>query len=175
MVEDGSGASVGRAGGVRPRVDGARCVPERRHEDLIYRRSRPIIVSVQPNGWKLLLAVALIASIVLGVRCSAPRQAVPRGDLHRLVLSGLSLYAVGGLAALVHRQTLARLVFAAGIATCALAVWLARGTDSEDPPDDEELADEPPPPDPDGIPKLEWEQFECAFRDYAEREPAGSA
>lgn len=131
---------------------------------------------VEPNAWRLLLAVALLLAIVLSVCWAAPERAVPRSDLHRLVLSGLGLYAVGGLASLDHRQTLAGLVFAAGIVTCALAVWLSRGTDSEDPPHDEEPADEPPPAGgPDGLPELEWDHFERAFRAYVDREPAGTA
>jgi hypothetical protein len=142
---------------------------------LIYRRPRSIIALVEPNAWKLLLVVALLAAIALSMCWAAPRSAVPRGDLHRVVLSGLSLYAVGGLAALAHRVTLAGLVFAAGIMTCALAVWLSRGTDSGDPPDDEKPVDEPPPPDPDGLHELDWEQFERAFRAYSEREPSGTA
>jgi hypothetical protein len=122
---------------------------------------------VEPNSWKLLLAVALLVAIVVSVCWAAPQRAVPRRDLHRLVLSGLSLYAAGGLAALARRETLAGLVFAAGIFTCALAVWLSRGTDSEDPPPEEEPADQPPPPGPDGLPKLDWDEFERAFRTYA--------
>jgi hypothetical protein len=132
-------------------------------------------MATSPNAWMLLLAVGLVLAIVLSVCWTAPSRAVPRGDLHLLVLSGLSLYVVGGFAALAHRETLAGLVFAAGIITCALAVWLSRGTDSEDPPDEEEPADEPPPPDPGDPPELDWDQFERAFRTYAEREPAGTA
>jgi hypothetical protein len=130
---------------------------------------------VEPNAWKLLLAVALLLAIALSVCWSAPQHAVPRSDLHRLVLSGLGLYAVGGFASLAHRQTLAGLVFAAGIITCALAVWLSRGTDSEDPPHDQEPADQPPPAGPDGLPEFEWDRFERAFRAYADRERAGNA
>ena len=126
---------------------------------------------VEPNAWKLLLSVALLLAIAVSVCWAAPEHPVPRRDLHRLVLSGLTLYAVGGLAALAHRETLAGLVFAAGIFTCALAVWLSRGADSEDPPPDDEPADEPPPPGPrDGVPKLDWDAFERAFRAYAERD-----
>lgn len=130
---------------------------------------------VEPIDWRLLLAVALVMVIVLSMLWAAPRHAVARSDLHRLVLSGLSLYAVGGLAVLAHRVTLAGLVFAAGIITCALAVWLSRGTDAQDPPEGEELADEPPPSGPDGLPELDWDQFERAFRAYAAREWAGTA
>jgi len=132
-------------------------------------------MAISPNAWKLLLATGLVLAIVLSVCWAAPPRAVPRGDLHRLVLSGLSLYVVGGIAALAHRETLAGLVFAAGIITCALAVWLSRGIDSEDPPDDGRPADEPPPPDPDRLPGLgwdDWDDFERAFRAYAERESA---
>jgi hypothetical protein len=130
---------------------------------------------VEPNAWKLLLAVALLLAIVVSVCWAAPQHAVARRDLNRLVLSGLTLYAVGGLAALAHREKLAGLVFAAGIFTCALAVWLSRGTDSEDPPPEDEPAGEPPPPGPGGVPELDWDAFERAFRVYAERNPTPPA
>jgi hypothetical protein len=107
---------------------------------------------------------------------SAPRRKVPRSDLHQLALAGLCLYLVGGFALFLHHQDLAGLVFAAGIVTCALAVWLSRGVDSEGPPpDDEEPADEPTPPDPDGLHELDWDEFERAFQAYAARDRAGTA
>ena len=131
---------------------------------------------VEANEWRLLLAVVLVLVIVLSVCSSAPRRVVPRRELHRLVLSGLALYAIGGVAALAHRATLAGLVFAAGIFTCALTVWLSRGPDSEDPPGHDEPSDEPPPsPGPDGLPHLDWDEFERAFRAYAARDRAGTA
>jgi hypothetical protein len=67
---------------------------------------------------------------------------------------------------------LAAMVYAAGITICALAAWLSRGSDSEDPPRGEEPFDEQPPPEPDGLPDLDWESFERQFRSYSEREPA---
>lgn len=134
-----------------------------------------LLMVVESDAWKFLLAVALLLAIVLSVCWAAPQRAVARGDLFRLVFSGVVLYAVGGLASLAHRQTLAGLVFAAGIVTCALAVWLSRGTDSEDPPDDGKPADPPPPAGPDGLRELNWDNFERAFRAYADREPAGTA
>ncbi|MEA2197502.1 MAG: hypothetical protein QOJ25_1553 [Solirubrobacteraceae bacterium] len=130
---------------------------------------------VELNAWRLLLAVALVMAIVLSICWAAPERAVPRTDLHRLILTGLGLYSVGGVAALTHHQTLAALVFAAGIFICALAVWLSRGTDSEDPPEGKEPADQPPPPGPDGLPLLDWDDFERAFRAYAARERVETA
>jgi hypothetical protein len=132
------------------------------------------------NAWKLVLAVALLVAIFFSAYATAPRRAVPGADLRRLVLSALALYGVGAIASLSHHAMLAALVYAAGIAVCALAVWLSRGTDSEDPPSDgEEPGDERPPPEPDGLPELhlDWGEFERAFRAYAdgERPPAGVA
>jgi hypothetical protein len=130
---------------------------------------------VETNVVKLLLLVGLLAAIVMSLCWTAPRRAVPRSDLHGLALLGVCFYAVGGFALFVHRETLAGLVFAAGIVTCALAVWLSRGVDSGGPPpDDEEPADDPPPTGPDKIPTLDWENFERAFRDYATRDRAGT-
>jgi hypothetical protein len=133
---------------------------------------------VETNAWKLLLLVGLMVTIVMSVAWSAPRRAVPRRDIHGLAFSGLCLYAVGAFALVVHRHTLAGLVFAAGIVNCALAVWLSRGVDSEDPPPDDggdEPVDEPSPPGPDGMPEVDWDDFERAFHAYAARDRAGKA
>ena len=130
---------------------------------------------VQPSdAWKLVLAVLLGAGILISVYAHAPRRAVAGSDLRRLVLSALSLYAVGGVASLTHHPVLAGFVYAAGIIVCALAAWLSRGTDSEDPPGGEEPVDEQPPPEPDGLPTFDWASFERDFRAYSERrrEPA---
>ena len=131
---------------------------------------------VETNVWKVLLLVGLLTAIVMSLCWAAPRRAVARSELHGLAFAGLCLYAVGGVALAVHHQALASLGFAGGIVICALAVWLSRGVDSEDPPPDEEHPiDEPPPPGPDGVPRLDWDEFERAFRDYAARERAGTA
>jgi uncharacterized membrane protein YfcA len=130
---------------------------------------------VQPSeAWKLVLAVMLGAGILISVYAHAPRRAVAGSDLRRLVLSALSLYAVGGVASLTHHPVLAGIVYAAGIIVCALAAWLSRGTDSEDPPGGEEPVDEQPPPEPDGLPTFDWASFERDFRAHSERqrEPA---
>jgi hypothetical protein len=124
-------------------------------------------------AWKLVLALALMAAIFVSLYARAPQHAVPGSDLRRLVVSALGLYAVGGLASLTHHRLLAALVYSAGIVVCALAAWLSRGSDSEDPPDDDDPVDEQPPPEPDGLPRFDWDLFEREFRTYSEREPAG--
>ena len=129
------------------------------------------------DAWKVVLAILLGGGIVLSAFAHAPRRAVPGSDLRRLVLSAVGLYAVGGVASLTRHPMLAGLVYAAGIIVCALAAWLSRGTDSDDPPSDgEDPADEQPPPEPDGVPRFDWGAFERQFRAYARgrREPAGS-
>lgn len=128
------------------------------------------------DAWKLVLAIALAGAIFVSLYARAPRRAIPGGELRRLVISALGLYGVGGLASATHHPMLAALVYAAGIAVCALAAWLSRGSDSEDPPDGEEPVDEQPPPEPDGLPTFDWTAFEQEFRAYADRsgrEPAG--
>jgi hypothetical protein len=124
---------------------------------------------------KLVLAITLAGAILVSACASAPRRAVPKSDLRRLVLSAIGLYAIGGVASLTHHHALAGILYAAGIMTCALAAWLSRGTDSEDPPRGDEPADERPPPEPDGLPELDWAEFERAFRAYSARgrKPAG--
>ena len=68
---------------------------------------------------------------------------------------------------------LAGLVYATGIAVCALAAWLSRGSDSEDPPGGQDPVDEQPPPEPDGL-GFDWAAFEWDFRSFVDRqrEPA---
>jgi hypothetical protein len=126
-------------------------------------------------AWKVVLAIALAAAIFVSLYARAPRRAIPGYELRRLVISALGLYAVGGLASVTNHPMLAALVYAAGIAVCALAAWLSRGSDSEDPPDGKEPVDEQPPPEPDGVPRFDWEAFEHDFRAYADRPPAGAS
>jgi hypothetical protein len=122
-------------------------------------------------AWKLVLSVALAAAIFISLYARAPQRAIPGADLRRLVFSALGLYAIGAFASISHHPILAALVYAAGIGVCALAAWLSRGSDSEDPPDDEDPVDEQPPPEPDGLPAFDWDSFERDFRTYSEREP----
>ena len=126
------------------------------------------------DAWKLVIAVLLGAAIFLSACAHAPRRSVPSSDLRRLVLSSLALYAVGGYASLTHHNVLAGLLYATGIGICAFAVWLSRGSDSEDPPGGgDEPQDEQPPPGPDGIPRFDWAAFEREFHAYSQRERAG--
>jgi uncharacterized membrane protein YfcA len=125
-------------------------------------------------AWKLVLAITLAGAIGVSAFAHAPRRSVAGSELKRLVAAALALYGVGGIASLTHHSALAGIVYAAGIVTCALAVWLSRGSDSEDPPRGDEPVDEHPPPEPDGMPPLDWAEFERSFRAYAEgrrREP----
>jgi hypothetical protein len=120
------------------------------------------------DAWKLVLAIVLGVAILVSAYARAPRRAVPSADLRRLVCSALTLYGVGALASLSHHGVLAGIVYAIGIAICALAAWLSRGQDSGGgPPDDEDPVDEQPPPEPDGIPWFDWPAFERDFRAYA--------
>jgi hypothetical protein len=123
------------------------------------------------DSWKLVLAIVLGVAIFASAYVRAPRRAASRGELGQLVLCALGLYAIGGLASLTRHEALAGMVYAAGIATCAFAAWLSRGTDSDDPPGGgDDPADEQPPPDPDGVTGFDWDEFERAFRSYADRE-----
>lgn len=127
--------------------------------------------------WKLALAVALVAAIVVSVSARAPTKPVQRAELRWLLTAALGLYAVGLLALAEHRSEISVLVFAAGIATSALAAWLSRGSDAGGglPPDDAPV-DEQPPPDPDGAPEFDWAQFERELFAYANRarDPVGT-
>src|ERR1700759_4141078 len=125
-----------------------------------------------PTGaWKMAFAMVLVAVIATSALARAPRRAAAPEELRRLVVCALGLYAIGGLATLTHHSALASIVYATGISVAALAAWLSRGRDQEDPPDDggSEPVDEQPPPGPDGVPWWDWERFERDFRDYAQR------
>jgi hypothetical protein len=120
--------------------------------------------------WKLALAIILLGAVAASACVRAPRRSVPFSELRRLVVCALSLYVIGGVASLTHHPALAGLVYGAGIATAALAAWLSRGRDPDDPPDGDEPVLAPPPSDPDGLPRFDWQRFEREFRDYARRD-----
>jgi hypothetical protein len=133
-------------------------------------------------AWKLVLVLVLVAGILLSACARAPRRPLPRAELRRLVLAALTLYGVGVFASLTHHAMLAGVVYVSGIAACALAAWLSRGSEPEDPPPgggDDPPDDGPPPDDPDldGAPAFDWTAFERQFRAYANRprEPAAPA
>src|SRR5581483_7516474 len=123
------------------------------------------MVIAPQQAWKLVLAVVLLAAIFLSACAHAPKQPIARRELRQLVVSALGLYAVGVLASVTHHGQLAGIVYAAGIIVCALAVWLSRGIEPDD-----------PPAGPDDLTAYEWAEFERKFRDYSERqrrEPVG--
>ncbi len=129
-------------------------------------------------AWKLVLVLVLVGGIMLSAFARAPRRPLPRTDLRRLVFAALSLYAVGVFASLTHHSVVAGVVYVSGIAACALAAWLSRGSDSEDPPDggEDPIEPVPPPDEPDGLPLFDWATFERQFRSYSShrRDPAGA-
>ncbi|MFL5865363.1 MAG: hypothetical protein ACJ780_32115 [Solirubrobacteraceae bacterium] len=119
-------------------------------------------------GWKLALALILVIAIATSACARAPRRSADPAELRRLVICALGLYAIGGLATLTHHPVLAGLVYATGISVAALAAWLSRGRDQEDPPGGgSDPGDEHPPPGPDGLAPWDWDRFERDFRDYA--------
>jgi hypothetical protein len=129
-----------------------------------------VIVLSPSFAWKLVLAVVLGAAIIASAYARAPRRSFPGGDLRRLVVLALLLYAIGMLASLNRKDALAAVLYATGIVVSALAAWLSRGSDSGGgPPPGDEPADEQPPPDPDGVPRFDWAAFERDFRAYDRR------
>src|ERR1700760_3444258 len=120
------------------------------------------------DAWKLALALVLGGAILLSLLARAPRQSLPEGQLQRLILSAIMLYAVGAFAWLTHHRVLAAVVCAGGTGVAALAAWLSRGATPEDPPSPpEEPGDPEPPATPDGQPTFDWAAFEEQFRTYA--------
>ncbi len=119
-----------------------------------------------------MLVFVLVGAILVSACARAPRRPLPPVELRRLVLAALTLYGVGVFASLTHHPLLAGVVYVSGIAACALAAWLSRGIDPEDPPDDggqDPPNEGPPPDDPDGVPAFDWALFERQFRAYADR------
>jgi hypothetical protein len=127
------------------------------------------------HAWKLVVAIVLGVVILLSAFARAPRKAVPKSELRRLVVAAILLYAVGAAASLTGHTVLAAVVYAGGISVCALAAWLSRGSDSDWPPGWDVPEEERPPPDPDALPAFDWQAFEREFREYASRQPAGAA
>jgi hypothetical protein len=120
--------------------------------------------------WKFGLAALLAALIIASAAVRAPRKPAAPTDLRWLLLGALTLYAVGLVALLEHLSETSVLLFAAGIATSALATWLARGADhGGGPPRGDEPVDKHPPPDPDGLPPFDWAAFDREFRAYVDR------
>ncbi len=123
------------------------------------------------DSWKVVLAVVLATTIVASAYAPAPRRRARRSELWRLAASALMLYAIGVLALLRERSAIAAAAYAAGIAMCAYAGWRARGTDADDDSGGggSDPTEGPPPPGPDGVPRIDWNDFERAFYAYAER------
>lgn len=121
--------------------------------------------------WKLALGLALAGTIFLSVFVRPPRRSFPSEDLRGMVLGAVTLYLVGLLASLTHRDVVAAAVYACGIAVSALAAWLSRGSDPRrsQPDADEDPSGSPPPTGPADEPLLNWSSFERQFHAYARR------
>ncbi|MBV9817749.1 MAG: hypothetical protein JOZ07_05295 [Solirubrobacterales bacterium] len=120
---------------------------------------------------RIAFAMGLLLAVLVSVRARAPGRAVTGADLGRLVAGALLLYGAGAAAVLTHRSALAAPAFAGGIGVAALAAWLSRGHDQDDPPSGGDPLDDPTPP----APGFDWERFERDFRDWetGHRTPAG--
>jgi hypothetical protein len=125
--------------------------------------------------WRLAFAAVLGVAIFVSAFARAPRHSAGPGELRRLVLCALLLYAVGWLGSETGHKVLAGFVFAFGISVAAVAAWISRGRDQDDPPDEGEPVDRPPPADPDGVPRFDWARFERDFQRWSQRprEPTG--
>ena len=79
------------------------------------------------TAWKLIPTVLLAGGLIASLTVAPPRTPIAPRDMVRLVVAVSTLYLAGGAALLAHRTGLAALVFGAGLALCAVSVWLARG------------------------------------------------
>lgn len=122
--------------------------------------------------WKLVLAAALAALIFASALIRPPRRSFPGADLRVMLVAALGLYLVGLGASLTHHGAIAAAVYACGISISALAVWLSRGKDHQDPPPGDDPPDAPPPagPEPTGF---DWEAFERELGVYSDRQRDG--
>ena len=121
-------------------------------------------------AWRVAFAIGFCGLICVSAFARAPRHALPSWELRRLVLCALTLYAVGVYASISQHKLLAGFVLGSGILISALAAWLSRGRDQEDPPSDaDQPIDEQPPPEPGGVPRFDWTAFEREFRAYDRR------
>ena len=121
-------------------------------------------------AWRVAFAIGFCGLICISAFARAPRQALPTWELRRLIVCALTLYAVGAYASITQHKLLAGFVLGSGILLSALAAWLSRGRDQEDPPSDpEQPIDEQPPPEPEGVPRFDWAAFEREFRSYERR------
>jgi hypothetical protein len=121
------------------------------------------------GAWKLTLAVLLVLAIFASAYARAPRQAAGRTELTRLVVAAVLLYGLGVFASLTDHPEPAGIIYGVGIGLCAFAAWLSRGSDPDGGPGDDDPGDVHPPPRPDGVPWIDWAEFERAFWNYAER------
>lgn len=127
-------------------------------------------------AWRVAFAIGFCGLICISAFARAPRQALPSWELRRLIVCALTLYAVGAYASITQHKLLAGFVLGSGILVSALAAWLSRGRDQEDPPSSaEEPIDEQPPPEPDGVPRFDWAAFERDFRAYDRRRSPAQA
>ncbi len=127
------------------------------------------------STWKLIPAVVILAATAVALLARPPREPVPERELASLVISVAVLYAVGGIAVLVHRTILAAIVFGVGLMICALALWLSRGDAPPPPRDDDGGPPVDPAPEPprdvDWGPEpptdFDWGFYEDQFRESA--------
>jgi hypothetical protein len=117
---------------------------------------------------KLIPTLLLVAVMVAGLTVRPPRVPVSPRELIRLVIAVLSLYLVGGGALLAQRTGLAAIAFGAGLAFCALAVWLCRGGA---PPPSEDDGPEDVPDDPRGPVDFDWSFNEDQLQDLSPLNP----
>ena len=104
--------------------------------------------------------------ICMSATARAPRHELGRWELRRLIGCAVMLYVVGFIASATGHKLLAGFVLATGIVLSALAAWLSRGRDQEDPPSVSKPARDEPPPEPEGDPRFDWDLFERDFRTY---------
>jgi hypothetical protein len=117
---------------------------------------------------KLIPTVLLAGILLAGVTARPPRTPVTPRELIRFVAAGLVLYLVGGAALLAHRTGLAGVGFGAGLALCALALWLSRGGT---PPTRDDDGGPEPPAYPTPPVDFDWSYYEDQVQDLRSPKP----
>src|SRR4051812_44867389 len=102
-----------------------------------------------PDAAKLLETIAIaavLAAALLGPPPGQPR----RGVAVAVAASGVSIYALALIVALLGHGAIGTLLVGPGVAALALAGWLSRGDDGRDDADDLPEPDEP----------VDWDEFD---------------
>src|SRR3954454_24718883 len=115
-----------------------------------------------PDAAKLLETI-VIAAVLAGALLGPPPAAPRRGVAVAAAASGVSIYALALIVALLGNAVVGTVLVGPGVAVLAFAGWLARGADDGGRGDDEL-------PEPDA--PVDWDEFDRLRDDWSRNRPA---